>query len=459
MSQTFFARRGFTILLVAAFFMPLVWMGSGRALKTNRNNAKDWLPEDFPETAIHRWFQEHFPQERFVLASWEGCTLEDPRLELLARKIESYDPDLAELGISGRTAEVLRAAGIERRSRLLALGDLSQLEGFSYALAREVRQKAEAWQSPFMSPVLTGRRLVKMLKGRYPELTEQEIFERLEGALVGPNHENTCLVVVLSENTRGQNFRPILEKVRRLAQHSAVEPPDPEPERDFVVRAVGGVTGLVRELFAGREPRSGGLRLGGPPVDNVAIDVEGERTLARLAGLSALVGLGVSWLLFRSMRLTAMVFFTAILCAGTGLAAVFFSGGTCDAVLLSMPSLVYVLSISASIHLINYYHDAVRRQGLAGAPDGALALGWLPCTVAALTTAVGLGSLSASHVVPISKFGVYSAAGVMAALAWVFLFLPACLHFFPTRSSTASGGPWEDSSCGGTSGSRRAAPP
>jgi len=377
MSQPFFARRGFQILLVAVFFMPLVLMASVRALRTNRNNAKDWLPEDFPETAVHRWFQEHFPQERFVLASWEGCTLEDPRLELLARKLETYDPELAELGITGRTAEMLRAAGIDRRSDLLALGDLSRLEGVSYALAREVRQKAEAWESPFMSPVLTGRRLVRMLKGRYPELTEQEIFERLEGSLVGPEHENTCLVVVLSEATRGKNFRPILERIRCLARQSAVEPPEPKPQGDFVVRAVGGVTELVRELVAGREPVRGGIHMGGPPVDNVAIDVEAERTLARLVGLSALVGLGISWLMFRSARLTFLVLLTANLCAGTGLTIVFLSGGSCDAVLLSMPSLLYVLAISASIHLINYYHDAIRRRGLAGAPDGAVAYGWL----------------------------------------------------------------------------------
>ncbi len=32
------------------------------------------------------------------------------------------------------------------------------------------------------------------------------------------------------------------------------------------------------------------IRLGGPPVDNVAIDEEGQATLVRLAGISALLG-------------------------------------------------------------------------------------------------------------------------------------------------------------------------
>ena len=153
-------------------------------------------------------------------------------------------------------------------------------------------------------------------------------------------------------------------------------------------------------MVFGRTPNEDGIRLGGPPVDNVAIDVEGECTLFRLAGLSAIVGLGISWLCFRSIRLTSMVFVIALLAAGIGLSSVFFSGGTVDAILLSMPSLVYVLAMSGAVHIINYYHDAVRDHGLEQAPEWALRHGAVPCVLAAFTTALGLGSLVASHWFP-----------------------------------------------------------
>jgi len=78
MSSTFFDRHGFKIVLITVFFMPFMLIGSIRALRSNRNEVKDWLPEDFRETAVHSWFQKHFPHEQFVLASWEGCTLDDP---------------------------------------------------------------------------------------------------------------------------------------------------------------------------------------------------------------------------------------------------------------------------------------------------------------------------------------------------------------------------------------------
>jgi len=182
------------------------------------------------------------------------------------------------------------------------------------------------------------------------------------------------------------------------------------------------------------------LRMGGPPVDNSAIDVEGERTLFRLAGLSAIIGLGISWLCFRSIRLTSMIFSCAILAAGVALALIYFSGGQVDAIMLTMPSLVYVLALSGAIHIVNYYHDAIRDRGLEGAPDRALGHAWKPCTIATMTTALGLGSLCTSQLIPIANFGWYTALGVLATLALLFLLLPALLSVLAFAPVRARGG-------------------
>jgi len=398
MSQPFFARRSFVILTVVTFLLPFIWMGAVRALLSNRNDVKDWLPDDFEETAVHSWFQEHFPHEQFVLASWEGCTLDDQRLDLLAKKLvpPKEQPD----------ADAVKPA------------------------ADTAGGRAASDEPQYFKSVITGRSLVEDLRSRYPDLSEEEILTRLEGSLIGKDHNKTCLVVTLTKEAHGKNLRPMLAKIRELARECNIEPPEKAAESNPLVFVVDGLAQVGSEMIFGRVPKQDGIRLGGPPVDNVAIDVEGERTLFRLAGLSAIVGLGISYLVFRSIRLTFMVFATALLSAGLGLAIVFFSGGTCDAVLLSMPSLVYVLAISGSIHIVNYYHDAVRDRGLVGAPDRALAHGFWPCTIAALTTALGLGSLVVSHVVPISKFGIYSAIGVLATLLLVFFMLPSMLQLY-----------------------------
>ena len=98
-----------------------------------------------------------------------------------------------------------------------------------------------------------------------------------------------------------------------------------------------------------------------------------------------------------------------------------------------MPALVYVLAISGAVHLINYYRDAVDEGGLDGATDRAIAHGWKPALLCSITTALGLLSLYSSELVPIRKFGLYSAVGVMLMLVTLFLYLPAALQIWPVR--------------------------
>ena len=95
---------------------------------------------------------------------------------------------------------------------------------------------------------------------------------------------------------------------------------------------------------------------------------------------------------------------------------------------MSMPSLVYVLAISGAVHLVNYYREAIESGGLYGAVESAVKHAWKPAILCSVTTAVGLVSLAASELVPIRKFGIFSAAGVMGLVGIVYFFLPAALQ-------------------------------
>ena len=108
------------------------------------------------------------------------------------------------------------------------------------------------------------------------------------------------------------------------------------------------------------------LRLGGPPVDNVAIDEEGTITLVRSGGIQHRLGLTLSLICFRSVTVTVMVFFVGGASAVLSVSLVYWGGSSVDAIMMSMPSLVYVLGLSGSAHIINYYHAAVAEHGYAG---------------------------------------------------------------------------------------------
>ena len=251
-------------------------------------------------------------------------------------------------------------------------------------------------------------------------------LDRLKGILYADNGELTGIMVTLSEagleDPRNVLGRGILGKPRGkvvdLAVESGILPPPIPPLTPW-----------------GKDPplADSVLRAGGPLVDNVAIDEEGQITLVRLVGLSIGLGIVLSYLCFRSFQVTAAVFLVGAMSAVVSLGIVGWTNGNVDAILMSMPSLVYVLGISGAVHIVNYYRDAVREHGVAGASERALAHAWWPCTLAAITTALGLVSLNSSNVLPISNFGLYSAIGVLASLVFLFAFLPSAMVVFPPR--------------------------
>ena len=97
--STFFSRNALKIMIVVVFLFPIAMVGAILALKSNRNDVKEWLPSSFQETKDYQEFQKNFPHETFVLVSWEGCTLDDQRLGMFAEKVMLPAP-------SGKTPEL-----------------------------------------------------------------------------------------------------------------------------------------------------------------------------------------------------------------------------------------------------------------------------------------------------------------------------------------------------------------
>ena len=73
MKKPFFARQALLVLVVVFFFVPFAMRGSRYAVQRMKNDVKDWLPADFPETAELDWFRQRFLGEQFVVISWDGC--------------------------------------------------------------------------------------------------------------------------------------------------------------------------------------------------------------------------------------------------------------------------------------------------------------------------------------------------------------------------------------------------
>jgi hypothetical protein len=347
--------------------LPLVVVGAIKAKGNNRNDVKGWLPLEYPETQVYRFFRRNFQGEEFVLISWDGCTMADPRLELLARKLLPPPEE---------------ASRIDRPI--------------------------------FFKTAQTGPRAVERMMDEPLNLDRDQAVSRLTGALIGPppagveagspaddfDLRQTCLVLTLADTARG-NLHGAIDLIKQVATH---ECGIPEPS----------------------------LHMGGPPVDNVSIDKAGQTSVTILFGLSLVVGFFVSWWSLKSKLLVGLVLASGVYSMFASLAVVWYSGYPVDAILLTMPSLVYVATTSGAIHLANYYRDQIAETGIVeGAAGRSVHHALLPLSLATGTTAIGLATLAVSELVPIKMFGIFSAVGVVVSFFVLVTFMPAALELFP----------------------------
>ena len=375
--KSFYERNSFKILLIAALCYGPTMVGALRALRSNKNDVAQWLPAQYEETTTFKWFREHFAGEQFILVSWDGCTLDDQRLRMMEAKLAPPNAE-AQAAPPPVNATGKQAAAPADRPR-------------------------------YFKEIVTGPQLLQRLTSDPINLPEESGLDRLKGTLIGEDGKTTCLVLTLSEQGK-DHLRETVNLVRNTASQEC-------------------------NIHADQ------LHMGGPPVDNVAIDEAGEKSLYKLAGFAAAIGLVVSWWCLRSPRLIVMVFFVGIYGAAASLAIVWWSPLVLghapgyirmNAILLTMPSLVYVATISGAIHLSNYYRDVLNEgAGLHGAPEAAIRHAALPVTLATVTTAVGLLTLCYSELVPIQLFGLYSALGVCVSVLLLFFVLPACFQTWP----------------------------
>jgi hypothetical protein len=355
MNRSFYDRYAWAIVGGLVFLIPSILLGVKETFRNANNNVSQWLPQDYPETREYQNFRRHFGSDDMAVVSWEGCTLDDDRLEKLA--LQLVPPP-------------------------------------------EKRRPGDG--SEWFQKVITGPRVLEDLMTGPSRLSRETAVNRLMGTLVGPDGETTCAVVILSK--KGDADRT-------------------------------GALNALREIATTRcgiDPEK--LRLGGDAVINAAIDIESQNAIRKWIGLSWGLALACAWLSLRRAKLMLMVIIVSVYTAGLGTSMVHYTGGTMNLLLVLVPVLLCVLTISASVHLSNYYRDAIRESGLAGAPVRAVRAGWTPCALSATTTALGVGSLLVSHIQPVKSFGIYASLGMLLSLAISFSLLPTLMEKWPLRA-------------------------
>jgi hypothetical protein len=351
------AARLFRIALVslAVFAAAAPWIASTAiaVLGVDATTPIDWVPASYPARRAYAQFTADFESGDVVVASWPGCTLDAPAV---ARFVEAATGQGAPRDAAGR---------------------------------------------PWFEDVASGQQAVARLTAPPLGLDRAAAVERLRGVLVGPDGEQTCVVVGFTAAGRADRRRAVAW-IRETARNTAGVP-------------------------------AAELHLAGPVVDDVAVDAASDESLRVYGPPAAAIVFALTWLALKSFRYAVLVFLLSLGCVGLAFASVGLWGDRMNPVLIVMPLLVLTLGVSGGIHLVNYLVEEYRRGQGRGAALRAVKIAWAPCMLSAGTTALGLVSLVVSQLEPIRVFGIHAAVGVLATLVVMFLILPGIFARWPIR--------------------------
>ncbi len=469
-------RRAFFALGVMVLAVPFMALQLG-GLRVN-NDVETWLPADDPHSLVLQWFQSLFGEQSGILASWDGATLNDPRVEAFAAALAGPpDEEGVRSQLQPRIKEVRSPRDLIRRM-----------------LASDVDRETAIKQ---LQGVVIGSGPLKVRLSPAGRRVQDELVEQIrEQAL----NELDIEVTFLSPESEQQTKQPVEEPDDLTFQEDEFSGPgadDPyplSPPHDFQIRWSGitptsPVTAKLIEICESIGKRgeevlieSAFFSVGTPVAVIVALNEEGEeqveqsladlRETAKAVGVpeadlhmggspvgrgeldreaegaswnphypwwnlpkrspiltSAIVGIGLSFVVLQSFRLALLVLITDLYVAALAVSLLPATGHSLNMVLIVMPNLLIVLTASGAIHIANYWKHAAARK-MDGAVSTAVKMGWQPCVLASLTTAVGLTSLTTSVLRPVREFGIFSAIGCLISLAVVLFGFPSMLRLW-----------------------------
>jgi len=319
----------------------LLWIGfvAGGLLRmrTNVDDILPWLPEGTKARSQYEWFTKSFGSDDSLIVSWDGCTIDDPRVVELAAVLRRQDGDV-------------------------------------------IRE------------VITGPELIERV-GRESRMEPEAAIDQLQGFLVGPDRETTCLLLYL--NDAGLD--------------------DPAVAIERVINQAREVAGIPRADLA----------LGGRPFLGYYTSRVTINSMIYLSIPVALLSLLLAGLSLRNVKLLLITLGSSGIAALTTMAMVPWLGFELNGLLTALPSLMFVIGTSGSIHLANYALD-LRHHWEDPLEDGTFnpplspaslcesirAHAWKPCLLSSISTALGTMSLLWSDFSAIREFGIFGTIGL-----------------------------------------------
>ncbi len=175
------------------------------------------------------------------------------------------------------------------------------------------------------------------------------------------------------------------------------------------------------------------IYVAGRPIVEGTMALLGPADMKKMVPIVLLVIIVVLFITLRSLKGTlitlGVVLFSTIW--AFGLMAV--TGIPVYAVSTMIPVMLIAIGVADGIHLYSHLHTFVDHFPTASKKEATIDMikhMWKPVVMTSVTTAVGFISLLTSQVYPVKYFGLFTAFGVMIAMVFSLVFLPAAIMIF-----------------------------
>lgn len=479
-------RLSLWVIVLMAFVAPLCWW-SLRQFHLD-NDVEKWLPDSDSEMRSLRWAHEQFPIEERILLTWDGNSINDPRIgklvERLVGKPDAHGIKRGGLPYVSSVTDPLQSLDAMQRNGIEPREAVRRLEGTILGAGMLRLRLTEAGRSSIRK---TKRELQAALLAKYKlELGILDASADLvplvsvpapivHGTASGDPSPPTILLAdgKFDETNSTEHDLEVAWKGMRIASESTIaiskwlteyipERGDGQPlvEHCFfvpgapVALAIGiseaGLADKAETVAAIRAAciqtgiAAETLHLAGSAVTATELNEEVLKAVwdpsfplthihKRSAVLtSAIVCALLAFSMVRNIRLASIILFVSLFSMASAMAIVPVAGGSMNMVLIVMPVLLFVLTMSSAIHVANYWKHAACRDE-AKAITQTVRMSWKSSFPATLTVAIGFVTLSASHLVPIRDFGIYAAIGTMISLVAVVIGIPSLMQLWNGR--------------------------
>lgn len=243
-------------------------------------------------------------------------------------------------------------------------------------------------------PLIDQSSVESLKKSRKAILDSPQLF----GKLVAPNLHSMLVYLVLDDSIVANNGEAVLTEIKHLTENQKTEAGQ-----------------LIKTHYAGQ----------------INTRVYYKKALLNevvfFTGLTLVLLLAFLFLTYRSvfvMVITLSVLSVSVLCT---LAMISFFRGELDFLMTMLPTLLYVIGISTTVHLIATYKERIGQEGDGEALKLSMRSARKATFLSSVTTAIGFFALYFLPSPPIQLFGIFTGAGILITWGITVLLFPALL--------------------------------